>query len=237
MILGPDKQKLSKRHGARSVVEYQEDGLLPEALVNCLVRLGWSHGDQELFTIEELKEFFDGSSLSASPSAFDIQKLQWFNAQILRAKPVDALAKLVRPFLPESLQNCDEALLQLCIPLYLERSQSLHDLAAGIAILLCDTASLVYDAGAVSKAVTEEGRKHIQAVCAVLTDLELFDAPTIEKAIQDYIATNELKFKQLGPPLRVALSGALGGPHLHEMIAVLGKENTRARMQGILTQS
>ena len=98
MILGPDRQKLSKRHGARAVIEYQQDGLLPQALVNYLVRLGWSHGNQELFTKDELIEYFDGTNLNPAAAAFDPAKLEWCNAHFMRELPLPELAALVAPF-------------------------------------------------------------------------------------------------------------------------------------------
>ncbi|MDE7064040.1 MAG: glutamate--tRNA ligase, partial [Desulfovibrionaceae bacterium] len=94
MILGPDRQKLSKRHGARAVIEYEQDGLLPQALVNYLVRLGWSHGDQEIFAPDELVALFDGAGLNAAPAAFDPDKLQWLNAHYMRSMPPTELASM-----------------------------------------------------------------------------------------------------------------------------------------------
>ncbi len=234
MILGPDKKKLSKRHGARSVVEYQTDGLLPEALLNCLVRLGWSHGDQDLFSVEELIEYFDGTSLSASSSVFDMTKLQWLNGQIMRNKPLDELALLVRSFLPQNLQTCDEEKLKASLPLYLERAQTLPELAAGVSVLLCEVSELVYDEKAVEKAFSAEGRAHIAKLCEALEGLEAFDRALIEACIKDYVAQNDIKFKEIGPPLRVALTGSLGGPHLHEMMEVMGKEESLVRLRAAL---
>ena len=131
MILGPDRQKLSKRHGARAVIEYQNDGLLPQALVNYLVRLGWSHGDQEIFTQEELIKFFDGTSLNPAAAAFDPAKLEWINAHFMREMPLDELAKLVRPFVEKAglpADVADDKLAALC-HMFRERAGDLKALA------------------------------------------------------------------------------------------------------------
>ncbi len=233
MILGPDRQKLSKRHGARAVVEYKEDGLLPQALVNCLVRLGWSHGDQELFTLDELVRLFDGTSLNRSASAFDPEKLQWFNAHYLRETPVEDLAALVAPFVAElGFSVAPERLVPL-LPLYRERAADLKQLAASLTVLLCPAASLVHDEAAVKKALTEEGRAHVRALRTVFAALSDFVPEVLDAALQQYTAEAGVKFKQVGPPLRTALLGNLTGPHLPDVMAVLGREETLARLDRV----
>lgn len=236
MILGPDKKKLSKRHGARSALEYREEGFMPMALLNSLVRLGWSHGDQESFTIEELVKFFDGSCLSTSPSAFDIQKLQWFNTQILRSTPVNVLAFMLRSFLPDEFQSYDNAFLRKCIPVYLERSQTLRELLTGISVLLCDTEDISYNETEVQNILAGAGRSHLKALIRVFTSLEPFDAISVEEAIQHYGTAHRLKSNQFIPALRVAVTGMLGGPHLHAIINILGREKTLARMERALQE-
>ncbi len=233
MILGPDRQKLSKRHGARAVVEYKQDGLLPQALVNCLVRLGWSHGDQELFTLDELVRLFDGTSLNRSAAAFDPEKLQWFNAHYLRETPVENLAELVAPFVAESgFAAAPERLVPL-LPLYRERAADLKQLAASLAVLLCPAEALPRDEAAVKKALTDEGRAHVHALRAVFAALSDFVPEALDAALQHYAAEAGVKFRQVGPPLRVALLGNLTGPHLPDVMAVLGREETLARLDRV----
>ena len=234
MILGPDKQKLSKRHGARAVIEYQNDGLLPQALVNYLVRLGWSHGDQEIFSLDELVKLFDGGSLNAAAAAFDPNKLQWLNAHYMRSLPVEELASLTMPFVaaagfPDASPEQVEA---LC-PLFRERASNLKDLAAAFRPLLVSAADLATadaDLPKVAKALTDEACAHITALRAELERVDFGDAAALEQAIQDYVSGNGLKFKQVGPPLRAALLGYMGGPHLHEVMHFIGREETLRRM-------
>ena len=134
MICGPDHQKLSKRHGARAVIEYEQDGLLPQALVNYLVRLGWSHGDQEIFSLKELVEFFDGNNLNTSPAAFDPEKLKWLNAYYLRNTPHGELAALVAPFLAKLGYDVPVEKIQSLLPMYVERASDLNALAQFLTI-------------------------------------------------------------------------------------------------------
>ncbi len=232
MILGPDKQKLSKRHGAKAVIEYERDGLLPEALVNYLVRLGWSHGDDEIFGLHELIDKFPEGRLSASPSAFDPEKLSWLNAQHLKLAAPARLAGLLKPFLAELglTSPADERLVQL-VELFRERATGLKDMAGAMRFMLTPAANLEYDAAAVEKALTEEGRGHVTALAARFRELTDFTPENLHAAIHGYAEENNLKMKFVGPPLRVALVGALSGPGLPEIMAWLGKEETLARLQ------
>lgn len=234
MILGPDRQKLSKRHGARAVIEYERDGLLPQALVNYLVRLGWSHGDQEIFSLQELVELFDGSGLNASPAAFDPAKLQWLNAHFMRELPIAELAALTAPFVEKlGLGDVPPKHLEHMVSLFRERAGTLVELAEAIRPLLVSADALEYLPAALKKALPPDGDGHIHltALAGHISTLPVFDAATLEQLINDYITGHGLKFKQVGPPVRVALMGFLGGPHLHEIMAVLGKEETLARLQ------
>ena len=232
MILGPDKQKLSKRHGAKAVIEYDKDGLLPEALVNYLARLGWSHGDQEIFSMDELIQFFDGAGLSASPACFDPEKLLWVNAQHLRAKSPEELLPLLPSFLEaEGLPTADTALILRLIPLLQPRAQTLVDMAAGMRPLLTPAADLAYDPVAVAKALTPEVRAHIAAIAVAFAALPAFDRDAVHDAVQGYVESNGLKFKAVAPGLRVALLGSTGGPDLMDAMAALGKAETLARLE------
>ena len=231
MILGKDRQKLSKRHGARSVVEYQNDGLLPHALVNCLVRLGWSHGDQELFSMQELIELFDGKNLNSSASAFDPDKLLWFNAHYLRETPLDELARLVLPFIHQKgFTDATEASVEPLLPLYRERAKNLIELADGLAQLLCKSADLPYDEAGVAKWMTDEGKEHVKVIRDQLAALPSFDKESIEHVIHSYVESLGVKFKMVAQPVRVAITGVIGGPSLPEFMLAIGKDETLARM-------
>ncbi|MDL2216587.1 glutamate--tRNA ligase [Desulfovibrio sp. OttesenSCG-928-M14] len=238
MILGPDRQKLSKRHGAKAVIEYEKDGLLPESLVNYLVRLGWSHGDQEIFSREDLIRHFDGTNLNSAASAFDPEKLLWVNAQHLRAASPAALLPQLVPYLEEAaLPTQDAALIAACIPLLQPRSDSLKQMAALMRPLLLQAPNLDYDPAAVAKALTPEGRAHVAALREHLSGLIDFDKDSLHACIHGYVAERNLKFKAVGPPLRVALLGLTGGPDLADAMAVLGKKEVLARLDRALALS
>lgn len=232
MILGPDKQKLSKRHGAKAVIEYQKDGLLPEALVNYLVRLGWSHGDDEVFSLQELIDKFPKGRLSASPSAFDPEKLAWLNSQHLKLAAPERLAELLLPFLTElGLTVPTGTRLAELIELFRDRAAGLQDMAEAMRFMLTPAAELNYDPAAVAKALTDDGRAHVAALAGQLQALVEFTPETVHATIHSYVEDNGLKMKFVGPPLRVALVGALAGPGLPEIMAWLGQEESLARLQ------
>ncbi len=231
MILGPDKQKLSKRHGAKAVIEYDKDGLLPEALVNYLARLGWSHGDQEIFDPEELVQYFDGTGLSASPACFDPEKLFWVNAQHLRARSPEALLPDLLPFLEaEGLPTADTALILRAVPLLQPRAETLVQMAAGLRPLLVAAADLAYDPAAVAKNLVPETREHLRALRARFAALDTFDKDTVHAALHGYVEETGLKFKAVAPGLRIALLGAPGGPELADTMPAIGKTETLARL-------
>ena len=231
MILGPDRQKLSKRHGARAVIEYEQDGLLPQALVSYLVRLGWSHGDQELFTMDELVKYFDGNNLNPSSAAFDATKLAWCNAHFMREMPLEELAKMVAPFVERAGLGTppQERLVPLCV-MFRERTQDLKGLAESFRPLLVPAAELAYVEKDASKHFTEQGKAHLRALADNFAKVEPFAAANIEDALNAYVADNSLKFKEVAPPLRTALRGFMGGSHLNEIMDFLGKDETLARL-------
>ncbi|MFV0423386.1 glutamate--tRNA ligase [Oleidesulfovibrio sp.] len=231
MILGPDRQKLSKRHGAKAVIDYKQTGLLPQALVNYLVRLGWSYGDQEIFGLQELIEKFSTDNLSRSAAGFDPEKLLWINAQYIKKTPDAELAELVRPFLAESgFDGVGAAFLAVAAGMYKERARDLIELAAAMQPVLCADADLPFDEKAVEKALGEEGRGHLAALREAFAACAEFDGHAAHEVLQKYVADKGLKFKAVGPPLRVALLGAMGGPDLSAVMGLLGKERTLARL-------
>ena len=233
MILGPDRQKLSKRHGAKAVIDYEKDGLLPEALLNYLVRLGWSHGDQELFSRKELVEFFDGAHLSSASAAFDPEKLLWVNAQHLRMAKPDELLPLLLPFLRShypNLSDSDKSLVLRCIPLVQPRVSTLMEVAEHLCPLLTKAADLAYDQAALAKALQDEGQGCVQELRQRLAGLLAFDREAVRACIHGYVEEKGIKFKALGPPLRFSLLGAAGGPDLADVMAALGREESLARL-------
>ncbi|MBQ7456223.1 MAG: glutamate--tRNA ligase [Desulfovibrio sp.] len=230
MILGKDKQKLSKRHGAKAVIEYEKDGLLPEALVNYLARLGWSHGDQEIFTLDELIKDFDGSNLNPSAACFDDVKFSWLNAHYLRALPLDQLGQRVAPFVASEglLVPTGERMDALCV-MFRERAQDLKGLAHCFRPLLVEASALDYVEKDAKKHFTPAGAQHLRALSQCFAALTPFTKEAIDEQLNSYVAQNGLKFKEVAPPVRTALMGFMGGSHLHEIMAFLGKEETLAR--------
>lgn len=236
MILGKDRQKLSKRHGARAVIEYEQDGLVPQALVSYLARLGWSHGDQELFSLEELVSFFDGKHLNPASAAFDPEKLEWTNAQFMRNMPLRELAARVAPFVKQSglwdvLGDAPEKRLEPLCVMFRERATNLKDLAAAFRPLLMDAKVMEYNQKDANKHFTGQAKEHLLAMAAILASLAPFDVGTIEDALNRYVADNGYKFKQVAPPLRTALMGFMGGSHLNEIMAFLGRDESIARLE------
>lgn len=232
MILGPDRQKLSKRHGARAVIEYQKDGLLPQALVSYLVRLGWSHGNQELFSLEELVRYFDGTNLNPAAAAFDPAKLEWCNAHFMRELPLPELAALVRPFVEaEGYGDLPPARLEALCLMFRERANNLKALAQSFRPLLVTAGELTYAEKDAAKHFTAQGKAHLRALAQAFKACEPFTAQSLEAALNAYVADNGLKFKEVAPPLRTALMGFMGGSHLNEIMAFLGREESLARLE------
>lgn len=159
MILGPDRQKLSKRHGARAVIEYKQDGLRPRPWLTTWCCLGWSHGDQELFSKEELIAYFDGSNLNPAAAAFDPAKLEWCNAHFMRTMPLDELARLTAPFVAETgLGDLPQERLEPLCLMFRERANNLKTLAQSFRPLLLPAAELEYVEKDAAKHLIEAGR-------------------------------------------------------------------------------
>lgn len=237
MILGSDRQKLSKRHGARAVIEYQEDGFLPEAMLNYLVRLGWSYGDQEIFTLQELINFFDGTNLHSAPAAFNIEKLLWLNAHYLRRLPISQIANLMLPFVRrEGFTHITKERIETVLPLYIERANTLKELVYLMKPVLISVSELTYKEDDIKKIVTNESKVHLDRLRNLLEAETNFEPLYIEQLIHKYITSNNLKFKEIGPILRLAVSGVLGGPSLQELIVVIGKKEVLARLDKLKFQ-
>ncbi len=237
MILGRDRQKLSKRHGATAVIDYEQEGLIPEALVSYLARLGWSHGNQELFTKDELIEYFDGAHLNPASAAFDFDKLGWTNAQFMRAMPLPELADKVAPFVrAEGLIGVDASpaeLIPLC-SMFRERANNLRELAQAFRPLLQPAEKLEYKKKDADRHFDEQGKKHLTALLQILKSLPDFRPEAIENALNAYVTENGYKFRDVAPPVRTALMGFMGGSHLNEIMAFLGQTETAARFERAL---
>ena len=236
LIHGADGAKLSKRHGALGVDAYRAMGYLPAALRNYLVRLGWSHGDKEFFTTQEMIDCFDLAQVGRSPSRFDFAKLENVNGHYMRASAaddlVDALLQAL-PFLPQAdefLPKLDEAMkqkLRMAMPGLKERAKTLVELAEGARFLFAERPLPIDEKAAEALA---QGRAHVRAAFAALAGLEAWSAASCEGALRAYAERVGAKLGQVAQPLRAALTGRTTSPGIFDVLAVLGREESLARL-------
>ncbi len=232
MILGSDKKKMSKRHGATSVMVYKEMGYLPEALLNYLVRLGWSHGDEEIFSIDELIQKFSVNNLGKSAAVFDTEKLNWLNSHYIKKTTPAKLAPLLKEYVQaQGIAEPDMTMLERAIPLLQPRAVTLVEMAEKCLFFLTDDKKLQIDDQAAKKFLTPDKKQHLQQITEILTRIEPFSVSEMEKAMQKYIDDEQIKFKEIAQPIRLALTGATISPGLFETMEVLGKEKTLQRLQ------
>ena len=233
MILGSDGERLSKRHGAVSVMQYRDEGFLPEALVNYLARLGWSHGDEEKFSREQLIEWFDLAHISKSPARFDPEKLAWLNQQYIKAADLHRLAELTEPFL--TLNDCrldGGAPLTSVIALLRDRVSTLRELA--------DAAVFFYRPREPSPALRAQ---HYDArIKPALADLMgrfrtmAWNRAAISEAIKGVVAAHQLKMPRLAMPLRVMITGEAQTPPIDATLELIGHAEVLARMAAQMAQ-
>jgi len=234
MILGPDKTRLSKRHGATSVLAYREMGYLPEALVNYLSRLSWSSGDQEIFSLQELVEKFSLEVVGKSAAVFNPDKLLWLNAHYIHTGDPDRLIVLLKPFLTlegsiTEGQRLDEAWLKKIVLALKERSRTLVEMAQSAAHFFKEEAEI--DPKAKEKFLKPIIRPLFEKLIERLELLSSFETGAIEKIFQELIASAGIKLGDLAQPVRVALTGRTVSPGIYEVMELLGKERTLARLK------
>ena len=233
MILGSDKKRLSKRHGATSVMAYQEEGLLPEAMVNYLVRLGWSFGDEEIFSMDDLIEKFSLENVGRSAGVFNPEKLLWLNSHYIKTGDPVRLATLLKPFLAEkgiSTENGPD--LVESVKSLQERAATMIEMADGAAFYYVD--SVVYDEKAQNKFLKPEQKLLFETLIAGLEKCAAFNADQLESAFAQIMETSGLKFGKVAQPLRVALTGGTASPSIYEVLQVLGKERSLNRIRQAL---
>jgi glutamyl-tRNA synthetase len=229
MILGADGTKLSKRHGAVSVLDYRDEGFLPEALLNYLARLGWSHGDQELFSIEEMIRLFDISDVNKSASAFDGEKLKWLNQQhLMRAAPARIAAPLRRQLANLGVEANDGARLEAIIVAQRERAKTLKEMAASSLFFFRRPAT--YDEKAVRKHVTPDILAVLAEVSEALGGLSAWTAPAIHAVLADVVAAKNISLGKLAQPIRIAMSGVPISPPIDATLEILGREEALSRL-------
>jgi glutamyl-tRNA synthetase len=231
MILGPDGQKLSKRHGAVSVLQYDEDGYLPEALFNYLARLGWSHGDAEKFTRAQLVEWFDLDHVNRAPAQYNLDKLLWLNGEYMKEADTARLATLVAPRI-ESRGGvvAGGPALEAVVALFKDRARTLNELADGALLFYREPAR---DAAVLAEHFTEAGR------AAVVAFRERAQAVTWERAalsgvIKQIVADMKVKMPQVAVPLRVAVTGQTQTPSIDAVLELIGREAVLSRIDSAL---
>ncbi|MGD9607831.1 MAG: glutamate--tRNA ligase [Desulfovibrionaceae bacterium] len=235
MILGPDKKKLSKRHGATAVMEYEGEGFLPEAMLNGLVRLGWAHGDQEIFSREELVALFSADNLGSSAAVFDKAKLLWLNAHYIKESPVSRLAVLLNGFLENrGYPTQDLEYLAGVVPLLQPRAQTMVEMADKAECFVVADEALEFDQAAVKKFFTPEVIEHLTKVRDLLAGLDTFDQPSMEAVVQGYLDATGIKFKLLAQPIRIGITGGTASPGLFETMAVMGRHRVLTRLERAL---
>jgi glutamyl-tRNA synthetase len=229
MILGPDGTKLSKRHGAVSVLAYREEGYLPEALLNYLARLGWSHGDQEIFTLEEMTALFDIADVNKSASAINPDKLAWINQQHLMRRPPAAIVLELRWQLERlGIPATDDAMLEAVVVAQRERSKTLKEMAEASRFFFVAPAS--YDAKAAGKHLTTETAPLLARAMTAFTTLPEWTAPAIHDAVAAIAHSCNLSLGKVAQPIRVAVSGGSVSPPIDQTLAILGRETTLERL-------
>jgi glutamyl-tRNA synthetase len=233
MMLAPSGEKLSKRHGAVSVGDYESNGFVPMGVLNYLARFGWSHGDQEIFARQELIDKFDLEHLGRPDGRFDARKFADVNFEHLKQEhltDLESYARQVAPFLDKrGLPRVDSKLVRAAIGTIRERARTMVEAAEALDFYLREAP--VYDAAAVKKILVPECVDNLEAVAAALDSIEQFDQPAIEAAINGLLASRSLQMKAIAQPARVALTGKTASPGLFELIAVLGRETSVARLR------
>ncbi|NPA65980.1 MAG: glutamate--tRNA ligase [Epsilonproteobacteria bacterium] len=231
MIHNSQGKKLSKRDGATDVMDYKKQGYLPEALLNFLVRLGWSHGDQEIFSFEEMIELFDPKNINKSASIYNVEKLDWLNGHYIKNSSNERLEKLLREDFSFDLSDHDKK--EILLDALKERAKTLKELVQMAQEIL--KAPSEYDSKAVKKAFKGEAKEILEEFKELLAQKGELHLPVEYHDVMEEIVTKrEIGFGKIGQPLRVALLGKLGGPGLDVVMAVLGKEETIRRIEKAL---
>jgi glutamyl-tRNA synthetase len=227
MILGDDGQKLSKRHGAVSVMQYFDQGYLPEAILNYLARLGWSHGDDEIFSMTDFCQWFDFDHITSSSAQFNTEKLDWLNSHYIKTLPLDRISSAIEPYLKKVVHTpIDQNLLIGAIDIHRERANHLTNLAKDIAYIF-----------EVQKPNQQDFEKHINAEALEL--IKSFQASlnkidwtkeAIHNVMNEVVTLHAIKFPKLAMPLRVLLTGIAQSPSIDAVMAILGRDETMKRL-------
>jgi len=228
MILGDDGTKLSKRHGAVSVMQYDEDGYLPEAVINYLARLGWSHGDDEVFSVAQFCEWFDLDHITPSAAQFNTEKLKWLNNHYIKQKDNDKLAAMVRPRLEaRGITVGDAPALAAVVGLYKERISTLNELADAAEVFYID---LHPDAALLDAQLSAEAIPALRDLTRRFASVT-WETAAISAAIKEVIGAHGLKMPKLAMPLRVMLTGQTQTPSVDALVALFPREMVLQRIE------
>ncbi len=231
MILGDDGQKLSKRHGAVSVTQYDEDGYLPEAVLNYLARLGWSHGDDEVFDMQQFCAWFDLDHITASAAQFNTEKLNWLNAHYIKTCPLEKLvAEMIKRLREIGVDVEPTAQLEAALQLYRERANNLNQLARDIAFFFALPQANQAD---VEKHITPEALSVMSAFVGKI-EAATWTAEAIHDVMNAVVAEQQIKFPKLAMPLRVMLTGGAQSPSIDQVMFILGRETSLQRIHAYL---
>ncbi|HXA93151.1 MAG TPA: glutamate--tRNA ligase [Steroidobacteraceae bacterium] len=229
MILGPDGAKLSKRHGAVSVLQYRDEGYLPEAILNYLARLGWSHGDQEIFTLEEMTAAFDIQNVNKAASAFNPDKLSWVNQQHMMRTSLPRLATVLRAELARlGIECADEPLLEGVAAAQRERARTLKEMAQNSRYFFVDVIEL--DDKAAQKHLTGEGAEALSRVQQRFEQLDDWSASAVHATLAALAAELGVGLGKIAQPLRVAVTGGTVSPPIDATVALIGRQRVLSRI-------
>ena len=234
MINNPEGKKLSKRDGAMDVMDYKNQGYLPEALLNFLVRLGWSNGDQEIFSMKEMLELFDPSNINKSASAYNAEKLLWLNSEYIKSVSNDRLIEELKFFDMDLSHHAKRTEL---LDLSKQRAQTIVELKASVNSIL--EVPITYEESGVKKFVKDDTKDFLEKYLRLLEKNKdnLYDVSKVEEITKPFITENGLKFPQLFQPIRIALTGGTQAPSVYDIIAILGFTEVSARLENALKRN
>jgi glutamyl-tRNA synthetase len=236
MILGEDGTRLSKRHGAVNVLDYREQGYLPDALLNYLVRLGWSHGDQEVFSRDEMIRLFDIKDVNPSAARFSPDKLAWINQQHIMTADIDMLVKqLAFQYQRLGIDTQQDPRLEDVIGAYRERATTLEEMAQSTRYLFEDIENIAdSDPKAAKKHLRSSAKEPLKALRKQLAEQDVWDAAAIHSSADMVAEDLGIGFGKLGQPLRVAVTGGSVSPPIDVTVELVGRERTLQRIDQAL---
>ena len=227
MILASDGQKLSKRHGAASVIQYKDDGYLPEAVTNYLARLGWSHGDDEIFSTKQLSEWFDFDHITSSAAQFDQEKLDWINNQYIKNKSNDKLANLIMPrLISMDIEAIDKDILNKAINLYKDREKNLNSFANDILFFF---KSINPSEELKNKYLNNKSKNILKVFLGEINNLNWTDKD-INEYLKEFVKKQKIKFPEIAMPLRIIIAGTDNTPSIGSIIFILGTDVVKKRI-------